>query len=79
MYVEETDLKYVTCFKMLSKMKSFMNCLRFQFLGDMLKSTTSINLTHDLLQMFKIVLILFRTHTSTLHFVLVVSRCQDVT
>ena len=69
-HVEETDLKYVTCFKILSKMKLFMNCLRFQFLRDMLKSTISINLSHDLLQVFKTVLILIRTHTSTLHFAL---------
>ena len=34
MHVEETDLKYVPCFEILSKEKSFMNCLRFQLLAD---------------------------------------------
>ena len=64
MHVEETDLKYVACFKILSKEKSFMNCLRFQLLGDMLKSPTSLNLSHDLLQMYKTILVLLRTNKS---------------
>ena len=41
-----------------------MNCLRFQLLGDMLKSPTSLNLSHDLLQMYKTILVLLRTNKS---------------